>query len=346
MPVVMTLRRFGLVVGCAVLAILLTSLPVAGARFTGVTANPASGWGADSLDPTGSFDATRPCSSGAAVSPAYRDAANAATVGSTTSLTVSTPTSAAGDYFIAGIALASSATINTPAGWTLVRSTANGPMRLSVFAIARPASPPANYAFTWTGAAVAAGFIASYSGVASVGPSAATPYASPTDPISAPTLTPPSAPTTLLAIADIDLSSTTTASTPAGMASRSLATAHGSGGNHGTRLFDQAISTTSATGARTIDLSGARYSITTSVLLVPSASVDPTIDLTWTVTPDTWATGYEIIRSGGPTTPISGRNTLAWSDTTTTSTTAYTYTISATYLSWHSTTRTVNVAAC
>lgn len=82
------------------------------------------------------------------------------------------------------------------------------------------------------------------------------------------------------------------------------------------------------------------------VLKAAAGTVDPKIDLNWTATPDTYATGYEIIRTGGPATSVPGRTTLTCSDTATGAATAYTYTITAVYGVTRSTTRTINVPIC
>jgi hypothetical protein len=345
----MSPRRFVSVVGCAVLAALLTSLPATGAKYSGVTTNPLSKLAGATMNPPGSFTANRPCTAGAAVSPVFRAASTAATAtSSVTTLTVNTPTSASGDYFIAAVVLEGNNTMNTPAGWTLVKTTVgNTFMRLSVFALAVPGSPPGSYAFTWVGATGAAAFIASYSEVASVVSTGVGTFINNSNPITISSQTPASAPSTLLDIADIYTGSTVTASTPTGMTNRPSAHTYSPGnGTYATFLWDQSLAGTSATGPDSSTLSGATWAVTTSVLLMPSPGVDPTIDLTWTVTPDTYATGYEIIRASGPTTGIVGRTTLTWSDTTTTATTAYTYTITATYLNWKSTTLSVNVLIC
>jgi hypothetical protein len=345
----MSPRRFVSVGVCAILAVLLTSLPAADAKYSGVTTNPLSKLAGATMNPPGSFTANRPCTGGAATSPVFRAADAAATAtSSVTTLTVSTPTSASGDYFIAAVVLEGNNTMNTPAGWTLVKTTVgNTFMRLSVFALAVPGSPPGSYAFTWAGATGAAAFIASYSGVASVVSAGVGTFINNASPITIPSQTPASSPSTLVDIADIYTGSTVTASTPAGMTNRASAHTFSPGnGTYATFLWDQAIIGTSATGPDSSTLSSATWAVTTSVLLMPSAGVDPTIALTWTVTPDTYATGYEIIRASGLTTGVVGRTTLTWSDTTTTATTAYTYTITATYLNWKSTTLSVNVLIC
>lgn len=68
--------------------------------------------------------------------------------------------------------------------------------------------------------------------------------------------------------------------------------------------------------------------------------VGPIVSLTWNVTPSTFATGYQIVRSatsGGPYTQIgtvSGRGTVAFTDASVSRGTTYYYVVRARYLSW------------
>jgi hypothetical protein len=126
----------------------------------------------------------------------------------------------------------------------------------------------------------------------------------------------------------------------------------GAGGGNRDKIYyaDLALSSTGDTVARTSALGVSKAWVGVSILLKAAPPVvNGNIDLSWTATPDTYATGYEIIRTvpgGGPTTPISGRTTLAWQDTTAVSTTAYTYTITSVYGAIRSATRTVAVPIC
>jgi hypothetical protein len=81
-----------------------------------------------------------------------------------------------------------------------------------------------------------------------------------------------------------------------------------------------------------------------SIMLLPP--YDPTVTLTWTATTDTWATGYEVARSPGSTTSVSGQSTTTWTDTTTAAATGYTYTIKSVYGTWRSTPQAATVAHC
>jgi hypothetical protein len=303
--------------------------------------------------------ANRPCAPAAGTAPAFRAVSTAVGGAAATSITIPVPAGTVqGDLLIAGHVQDMSSALMAPtdplAGWNLVEKPVSGSVtRATVYWRFAPASPPASYAFTFsTNTNGSAGFMAAYTGAdptSPVGASDKVVNASATT-VTAPTLTPTTTPTTLLTVMGIDNVAAITPTTPAGTTLRALVTSSFDGGDQDKILYaDQALSGTGTpTGGRTSSLgANSRVSVGISLLLKAApGAVDPQIDLSWTITPDTYATGYEIIRSGGPTTSVTPRATLAWSDTTTAAGTAYTYTISAVDLSWRSTTRTVNVAIC
>ncbi|MEY2430703.1 MAG: cellulose 1,4-beta-cellobiosidase [Acidimicrobiaceae bacterium] len=73
-----------------------------------------------------------------------------------------------------------------------------------------------------------------------------------------------------------------------------------------------------------------------------TVAVHPSVNLTWTATPSTWATGYEVLRSllsGGPylsVALVSGVNTTTYNDSTVLFSTVYRYVVRATKSSWRS----------
>ncbi len=140
------------------------------AAFSGTAGNPANSFAADTLDPTGSFSASRPCTP---LSPAFRDATTNSTImGSSVVLT--TPDTAVGDYLTLSLTLynnggAGFPTVNTPSGWTsLGTSTVPGAgydVALAVFIRPAPASPPASYTISYSTMFPAVATLASYSGI-------------------------------------------------------------------------------------------------------------------------------------------------------------------------------------
>src|SRR4051812_2236930 len=130
-----------------------------GAAFSGSTSNPLTTFATDSLDPPGSFSASRPCTP---LGAAYRASTTKTTIGGS-SLSLTTPTTAVGDYLIMSVMAYNNggsavAAINPPAGWTSLGGNfadgANFDVRLAVFALAAPASPPASYTVSFSTIAV------------------------------------------------------------------------------------------------------------------------------------------------------------------------------------------------
>ena len=108
-----------------------------------------------------------------------------------------------------------------------------------------------------------------------------------------------------------------------------------------------AVAPTNALGLFTGSRAVAANSISTNTLAPPTglaASVSGTsVTLTWTATPSSFASGYNVLRSttsGGPYTQIAQvtpRTTLTYVDSTVTAGTTYYYVLRAYYQSWLST---------
>jgi hypothetical protein len=261
---------------------------------------------------------------------------------------LTTPATATGDYLIMSVMAHNSSgnavpTINTPAGWTSFGSTfadgANTDVRLAVFGLVAPASPPASYSVSFSTIAAGAATLTSYSGV--TGPAAWTANTGTNATAVAPSL---DAATSNKLFVTVYAHTGTTSSTPTGMTASVGVDASGAGLDE----YHELRSVSGATGTRASTINATQPAwVAFSTLLNGSASgYDPTVGLSWTVSPDTWATGYEVVRNPGSTTAISGRSTATWTDTTTSSGTGYTYTIRATGGNWRSPTRSVTVNAC
>ncbi len=313
------------------------------AAFSGSSGNPPNSFTADTLDPTGSFSASRPCTP---LSPGLRDATTNSTIMGS-SLALTTPATAVGDYLILSLTFynnggAAFPTVTTPTGWTaLGTNTALGAgydVMLAVFARPAPASPAASYTVSYSTMFPTVGTLASYSGISNM--ELWTGNTGTTATAVAPSLTAAAANRLLLAFV---AHSGTTSSTPAGMTAGPAINGSGAGMHQ----FHE-VRGSGATGTRSssINATSPAWATLTLLLIGSATGYDPTVNLSWTATPDTWASGYEIIRAGGPTTAVSGRTTVAWSDTTTSSATGYSYTISAAGGNWRSTTRSVTVNAC
>jgi len=102
---------------------------------------------------------------------AFRAASTGKSKGGTT-LSVTKPTGLqAGDVMVAVVDVMGTAAITAPAGWTLIRDTANGTtMHQSAYWKVAGTSEPRSYAWTLSSAQLAAVAIAAYRGVATVSP--------------------------------------------------------------------------------------------------------------------------------------------------------------------------------
>lgn len=70
------------------------------------------------------------------------------------------------------------------------------------------------------------------------------------------------------------------------------------------------------------------------------------MELNWTASTDTNVTGYDLTRDGLVLSPVPGRATSAYTDSTTGPAGAYTYALTSTVESWRSAPRTAAVTAC
>ncbi|WP_127504455.1 hypothetical protein [Actinoplanes solisilvae] len=272
------------------------------------------------------------------------------TAGPTSYVDVPTPATQAGDLLLAVVVATDRSDPITAmdSGWTAVGGqVTSAPDNLAaVFWRIATASPPANYGFSWNdvsdrGAAV----LASYSGVDTIAPIAAISNAKGTSStsVAAPAQNPARSPTRLVVATTVN--STAVLTGPAGM------TAHGDivATNSEARLstWDELRASPGSTGTRTTTWIGNNDYITFSIIIQGPASgtSDPTVTLNWTPPTNTWVTDYDVLR-GAPTIRVAGRVTSTWTDTGTTASSGYTYTLKSIAGSWASSGISVNVAAC
>jgi hypothetical protein len=314
------------------------------AAFTKTTNNTSNTFTADTVTPPSGLGASTGCLP--ALTPTYRASTTRAPGSSGTSITLTTPTTSIGDYLIAVVMLETTGhAMNTPAGWTLLQSQSNSDMVVTAYAMATPASPAANYTFTWTGGVYATGILAAYSGTSAVQTSGSQ---SNGDSLTstAPSVTVTSTPATLLTVLNHDADDTPD-STPAGMTYRDDVDDVNGFNYDETALYDQTLAATGPTGTRTgtNNYSDTGISVGISIVLSGTSSANDSATLSWTATPYANATGYEIIRDGSGTTSVSGRTTTTWTDTTT-SGTAHSYALSAVFGNWRSSVLSTSISAC
>ena len=326
------------------LTIALYVAPPSQAAFTTTTSNTSNTFTGDTVTPPSGLGASTTCLP--ALTPMYRASTTRAPASSGTSITLTTPTTQIGDYLIAIVMLETSPhTVNTPAGWTLLQSQSNSDMVVSAYAMATPASPAANYTFTWTGSDYATGILAAYSGTSAVQTSASQSNGNSLT-STAPSVTVTSTPATLLTVLNHDADDTRD-STPAGMTYRDDVDDVNGFNYDETALYDQTLAATGATGTRT---GSNNYSVTgisvgISIVLSGTSAANDSATLSWTATPYASATGYEVIRDGSGTTSVPGQGTTTWTDAATLGT-AHSYTLSAVLGNWRSSVLSTSISAC
>jgi len=177
-----------------------------------------------------------------------------------------------GDFLIASIAVRGNPTVNAPAGWTLIRSDANGStMRLSTFRRFVTTTEPATHVFTFTKSSTASSAgIAAYRGV------------NPTTPVdvhggqvtsragtnlSAPTVTATVAGTKLISVFGSAIDAT--AIPPTGMTERYDRLSVGSS-KVSVTADDQTLAAAGATGVRTVTLDKSTTGLGQDICLRPA----------------------------------------------------------------------------
>jgi hypothetical protein len=280
------------------LCLALATIPASFSAFSATTGNPAGTWVTDTLDPPASFTASRPCQG-----PAYRASTTNATAGST-SLTVNMPATGARDYLVLSVMTYSAGTpasVNPAAGWTALGvNTGDGAgtdVRLETFARAAPASPPTSYTVTFSTSTAAVAGLTSYANTGSL--EAWIGNYGTTSAATARGMTTNSANQLIVAAF---AHTGTASSTPTGM----TASVGVNGTGAGLHQYHQAITASgTVTGDKVSNISTIQPAWASFLVLLGPA-YDPTVTLSWTATTDTYATGYEITRSPGSTTSVSG----------------------------------------
>jgi MSHA biogenesis protein MshQ len=177
-----------------------------------------------------------------------------------------------GDLLVASIAVRGNPTINAPAGWTLIRTDANGStMRLSTFRRFVTASEPASHVFTFTKSSVAtAAGIVSYRGVNPTTPidvHGGTVTSKAGTKLTAPSVNATIAGTTLISVFGSAIDATATA--PTGMTERYDRLSAGSS-RIAVAADDQTLSASGATGVRTATLDKSTTGVGQDIALRPA----------------------------------------------------------------------------
>ncbi|MFN8074719.1 MAG: hypothetical protein U0Q15_04755 [Kineosporiaceae bacterium] len=306
-------------------------------------ATASASWSTATLAAPTGFAASRPCPS---AGPALKGSTTATSSG--TSVVVTTPSAASGDVLLAFVTASASATITiSPSSWqgmgsqTVASSyTANG------FFLPLSAAPAASYTFSWSsgkGSVV----LMSYTRVDPYTPVAnqqSTMNSTGSTSATSPTTTPSRVPGTV--VLGVAVAGAPTVSDPTGMTQRGAPTAPDT--VVGLTVWDDDITASGATSAYTTSWTGTRTSAVLFAYLqgTSTPTKDPTVTLTWTASASP-AAGYTITRSDAQVFTVSGQASATYTDSTTTASTAYSYTIRSTVGSWTSSgSASANAAAC
>jgi hypothetical protein len=172
-----------------------------------------------------------------------------------------------GDMLLAAVSVRNAPTINTPAGWTLLRNDASsGNVRTALYYRVATGGEAASYTWTFSESRRATALIVAYRGVSAIGASGANVNNSGSASIVAPSVTPGVAGATLVAFFSVRASGAI--SSPSSMDERADASSGGTGVS--IAVADEYLSGSGATGTRTAT-SASERNIGQSVILLPAA---------------------------------------------------------------------------
>lgn len=273
-------------------------LPSTSAAFSAATANAANAVSSDQLAPPSGLVASQTCATPAAI--AFRAAGTATGMDT---LTFPMPAGTArGDVLLVQVAYAyTTATLSAPGGWDLVRRDTSSTVVVSALfeKAAGAAEPSATFSFPTGSGVQMAGGVAAYTGVSTTAPVDVSGGVSGYGQLATtPAVTTTTANTMLVRL----ITNVHEAyPAPAGTTQRwRLAVGGWSGG--GVTAADEPFAGPGTAAARTsASPSGTSdYGIGQTVALRRGPGT-PSAALSWTASPSTWATGYQLERSTGGT---------------------------------------------
>lgn len=288
-----------------VLAVAVVALvPTTNAGFSATTHSLGNSLAADTLASPTSLGAVQRC-----LTPSVVGTTSANGSGGTVQLVV--PLAAvSGDLLIAH--LANDNTSSAASGWSQLNSvtTASGNLQGTLYQrIATAGDPGTTYSFTVTGNKSAGSMLVVHnvSGLVPAGQAAGLDNGG-TVTVVAPSVTITAASSLLISFFSLK-SGGQSFSTPSGMTE-----VYDPGGADVSLAADrEARASAGATGTRTATASTSATSIGQSVAIAPASN--PEVDLTWTPTASTWATGHEIKRNSVVVASVTPRTASSWTDT-------------------------------
>ncbi len=316
----------------------LTQVPLSGAGFSGTTANPGSHLEADVIAPPTALSSAQRC---VPLTLSVVGTSTGDISGGTVPLTIPAAV-ATGDLLIAQIFNDNSS--SPPTGWAQLSliSSGGGNAQSALYQRVATAGDAGTTASFPVGGTKAGGGLIAVRNATGLVPGT---HVAGLDNDKTVTIVAPSVTTTKANSFLISFFGTIAAgggfTTPTGMTED-----YDFGGSKASVAADHELrASTGATGTRTSTASSTALAIAFSVAVTPKSI--PVVDLTWTPTISTYATGHEITRNTVVVTTVSPRTTGAWTDNVP-GLGSTTYTASAAVGNWRSTTATTNltVTAC
>lgn len=337
-------RRVGVLVALVVVALQHGVLGLAEAGFSATTARPGSTVVADLLEPVSALTPSRVCT---APAPTFVDS-TAADVQATSAQLTKPALAQPGDLLVAVVSHRDMmATPQVPSGWVVLQQGSNLVGRWVVAGRLVTAADPASW--TVTGLSLlsrTATTVVAYRGVdpttswEASGKWESGLFTS----VVAPSVT-ASTPGTRWVTVYLTYDYTDTLTLPVGTTSRRTISSGLMWGGTRITVGDQGRASTGSTGTATA--TGTLLSAPVAGVSVLLRSATPTggVTLTWQPSPDLYATGYEVTRSGSPLGVVAG-STTSMLDATLAPATGATYTVRAVYGTWRSAAVSVPATAC
>ncbi|NEN51056.1 hypothetical protein G3R41_08895 [Modestobacter muralis] len=313
-----------------------TALDRAHASFSTTTSNSGDAWASDQLQPPSGLTATQSCTTTSAIT---QRASSTAT--GTASVTLPMPTgTTAGDYLLAHVGYHDSVqTLTVPTGWQLVGRTDNTTVSSNVYwKVATTGEPSAVFRHPDSSSPeLFAGGVTAFRNVRPVAPVFGGVSGSST------TATTPSVTTSDTTVQLVHLFTKTQGPLydVAGITDfYGTSTGTGDGVHVGIRGAGEAFAGPGSTPSRSATADSSSRWVAQAVVLERVAGT-PTANLSWTPSPSTWASGYDLDRvSGGSTqsSTLTGVGTASTTQGPLVNGTAYTFRLTTARNAWRSTT--------
>jgi signal peptidase len=305
--------RLGALGAAVLVGAVLGSLAIqpASAAFSGTTKNVANSVGTGSVAPPTNLAASKTCPT---AGPSYVTGVSG--TASTTAFTVTVPSGvAAGDLLVVHLVV-DTATVSTPAGWTLFRADAQAGLGGAFIYQRLAGAGEAGLTYTWTYTASGGGgrlhafrslegpIGASYGVDWSLAGASGGAYTS----ISSASVTPSRSRSLLMVLLSVN-NAAAGPTTPSGMTARGADTASNATSGFTIAAFTEDLLTRTATGTRTSTIASSTAYAMHALVIRP---VRPSLSLTWTAPADPKVTGLTVARDSTSVASL-GPTDTSWS---------------------------------